>query len=1201
MSTSGDPSHISESGSPWTARRKALLGAAIVLVVVLVTHLALYRHADAASVSRERAHAAEHLREWQHGLAASVERRLSLLDACSAFLLTRQADPDARLGAFAEGLAAGANGASRLLIAPGGTVREVYPPNDHSGMLGRDLLGHDRLEIRADVERARRTGTTTITDGRVPGADRHAMYGWKPIIRDGSFWGVVGIEMRASTLFEDSWLGPAEQDAHTLAVRTATGEVVWGDPSLFSMEPALARVEIPDGYWEIAAAPAGGWMTPSHRRLLLYFRLTWALIGMLVAGLTYLVIARQARLNDGVMRRTTELFTTNTDLAQEAEMHRHTQVELSAATERFRLLYDNAPVGLLKTRISDGAIIETNLRQAQLFGYDDVEEFKRDFRAAESYVDPTDRERLLAELQRTGYMHDFEAQHARRDGSLVWVRGTVRLNEADQTIDGYVADVTHEKANAQALKESEERFKSFFENSTIGLYRTTPDGRILLANPEMLEMWGLASIEGAMSSGIDSVCSEAGYPRDQFLKTIERDGAVIGYETPWTLADGSVRYLRESARAVRDADGKTLYIEGAVEDISERTLAETALVDSENRYRNLVENMDEIVFALDASGDFTFISPTVERFSGAPPERFVGRHFSEFVHPDDLSGLTDSMERALNGHPESHEFRVLHADGRALHVHASGYPLVQGKRTIGLSGIMADITERRESEQSLQRLSTAIDQTGEAVVITGADGDIVYVNPAFENITGYSREEIVGEQLAILDGGEQDNAHVREMWEAVEAGQTWQGRISNRRKDGELLEEDVTVSPVRDAEGRIVNYVRVSHDTTQQTAMDNRLRQGQKMEAIGRLASGVAHDFNNLLTVITNCAELMESDVRESERSMALLSEISGAANRAAELTGRLLTFGKKADIRPSLTDLSEVVRETARLLRRVLTETIDLRMAPDPEVSPVMADRGQIEQILLNLATNARDAMPDGGTLAIETRNVSFTKRSSNRPVDLAPGEYVSLTTTDTGAGMDEETAARIFEPFFSTKGDSGTGLGLATVYGIVTQHGGHIWCESRLGRGTTFSICLPAAEDRPAAPEPTQAAEVVGGTEVILVVEDEPAILTVASKLLEHHGYTVLQAVSGEKALEVAASHDGRIHLLLTDVVMPDRSGPELATLLLESRPDIAVVYTSGYADDLISDHGLLKPGISFLHKPYNLHELLGMIRSALTESGA
>lgn len=512
-----------------------------------------------------------------------------------------------------------------------------------------------------------------------------------------------------------------------------------------------------------------------------------------------------------------------------------------------------------------------------------------------------------------------------------------------------------------------------------------------------------------------------------------------------------------------------------------------------------------------------------------------------------------------------------------------------------------DITERRRAEERLRLQQRAIDAASEGILIADAqhaDLPLVFVNRAFEQVTGYHASEVLGRNCRFLQGPDTDPHVVAELRAALVEGRPVTAEILNYRKDGEPFWNLLSITPVRDADGRITHFVGVQRDVTERKLFAEQLRQSQKMEAIGRLAGGVAHDFNNILTIMLGNTEIALEDLQEARDCRPLLQEVMQAGQRAAGLTRQLLAFSRRQVFEPRVLDLNVVVRDAERLLRRLIGEDIMLSTALEANLRPLLADPVQLEQILLNLTVNARDAMPRGGRLVLETRNIDLEPTHRLTDGKIRPGPYVLLAVSDTGHGMDEQTRSRIFEPFFTTKERGrGTGMGLSTVYGIVQQSQGYVWVESEVGEGTTFSIYLPA-HTAGGAPGPRAAARPAsqGGTETLLLVEDEAAVRFIAKRMLEGQGYRVLEASRGGEALEIAAQVAGPIDLLITDVIMPEMSGRQLAEQLLATRPQTRVLYVSGYTDNEISQHGVLAPNVAFLQKPFSNESLAAKVRQLL-----
>jgi PAS domain S-box-containing protein len=505
--------------------------------------------------------------------------------------------------------------------------------------------------------------------------------------------------------------------------------------------------------------------------------------------------------------------------------------------------------------------------------------------------------------------------------------------------------------------------------------------------------------------------------------------------------------------------------------------------------------------------------------------------------------------------------------------------------------------ERRKAEQNRDLLASIVESSDDGIIGVSADGRILSWNRGARAIYDYSAEEIVGKPITALfmpEGLDQLNDAIKMLvhGQSVERYET-RGRTSQ----GRTIEVAVTLSPLRNAEESSGGASAIVRDITEQKQLQRELFVAQKMDAIGRLAAGVAHDFNNMLTVVTGYCEMILDEIKAHDPLYHEISEIKKAGERASSLTRQLLAFSRKQILKPQVLDLNSIVTDMDRMLRRLIGEDVDLVTVLDPHLGAVSADPGQIEQVIMNLAVNARDAMPKGGKLTIETINLDLHDVVTQRHVKVSPGEYVGLAIRDTGAGMDLETQARIFEPFFTTKGQGeGTGLGLSTVYGIVEQSGGRILVFSEPGHGSTFNIYLPRLQQRPSPLGTVQVIMQPHGSETILVVEDEDAVRTLLCSILQKQGYTILHAKNGGEGLLVCEQYVGKIHLMMTDVIMPAMSGGDLANRVQGIRPEMRVLFMSGYTDTAIVHHGVLAPGTAFLEKPFTPLTVARKVREVL-----
>ncbi len=581
---------------------------------------------------------------------------------------------------------------------------------------------------------------------------------------------------------------------------------------------------------------------------------------------------------------------------------------------------------------------------------------------------------------------------------------------------------------------------------------------------------------------------------------------------------------------------------------------------------------------------------------------------AQYVDRDDRSVLATCLASAASSTARAHcELRLVTPSAVVRFVHVECVPSADST-TLRVS--LLDITDRRAAEEQLQLRDRAMQVVPHGIVITDPrqlDNPIVYVNSGFEAMSGYPASEAVGRNCRFLQGADTDPETVRTIRAAVKLGVACSVELLNYRRTGESYWCTLSITPVRDATGRLVQFIGVQVDISERRTLERALQEAQRMESVGRLAGGIAHDFNNLLTVINGSSDYLQGELRSDQSLREVALDIVDASARATVLTRQLLTFGRRQPMTMHVLDLTRLVNETAAMLRRVIGEDIDLRVDVSAPSAHVRGDSALFEQVLVNLALNARDAMPEGGTLTIRTDKVLVDEayRSAHNDVsdlyhasqrEMRSGTYVVLTVTDTGVGMDAETVTRIFEPFFTTKSaGKGTGLGLSVVHGVVQQSRGYITVSSEIDRGTTFRIFLPVATAA-AAVAPVAVGQRPGSFETILLVEDDASVRTLARRTLIAHGHRVLDASDGAHALRVAADYVGDIHLLLTDVVMPHMGGRALAETLRQSRPATRVLYMSGYPDDEVLRRGVRQERVAFLEKPFTQVALAAKVREIL-----
>ncbi len=652
---------------------------------------------------------------------------------------------------------------------------------------------------------------------------------------------------------------------------------------------------------------------------------------------------------------------------------------------------------------------------------------------------------------------------------------------------------------------------------------------------------------------------------------------------------------------VHDSFGRHIGFANVTRDITPQKKADESLTRSEERYRRLFEAaQDGILIVDEVSRRVIDANPFLADLLGYNHDELIGKELWEIGFFRDIESNKAEF-RALQekGYIRYDDLPLSTQDGRRIDVEfVSNVYDVGDTRVIQCN--IRDISARKRAEDAFRLRDRAIQAVTQGILISDPsqpDNPIIYASPGSLRLTGYAAEEVIGRNCRFLQGKDTDLAAVACLREAFRAGETCTVELRNYRKDGTPFWNELSISPVRDADGRLTHFVGVQVDVTARRSLEEQYRQAQKMDAIGRLAGGVAHDFNNLLTIINGYSELVLGSLPASDPLRELMGSVIHAGERAAGLTRQLLAFSRKAIIEPKVLDLKVMVIDVERMLRRIVGEDIDLAVAGDPEVGAVRADPGQVEQVIMNLVVNARDAMPQGGRITIEVRNADLDEIYTDTHPDARVGPHILLAVTDTGCGMDSATIARVFEPFFTTKGEHGTGLGLATVHGIVKQAGGHVAVSSEVGHGSTFKVYLPRIQREPIVSESRRSLFVIQrGGETILLVEDEDGVRALTRHVLRSSGYMVLEARNGAEAVRIGGEHQGPIDLLVTDVVMPRMSGGEVAKFLKAIHPGIKVLFLSGYTDDEVVRHGILEAEVAFLQKPFTPTSLAGKVREVL-----
>ena len=833
-----------------------------------------------------------------------------------------------------------------------------------------------------------------------------------------------------------------------------------------------------------------------------------------------------------------------------------------------------------------------------------------------------DRARLasaLAHMVRSGSRDlSMELRVHHRDGTIRWVEstGTNLLDDPDVcAIVGNYRDITERKRADEALRASRTELEEAQAISLVGSWTSgfLPDG-VIQWSREAARILGVPADAPMAVKDFFAVVHPD--DRDRFFRAsfaAIRLGARADVEHRIQRPDGGVRWVHQRGVVERDASGQPVRFVGTFQDITERRQTEDLLKASEQRLALATRSAELGIWEWDLQRNMLVWEPQMYALYGVRQEDFSGaaEAWESGLHRDDREAARAEVEAAVRGTKEFHtEFRVVWPSGEVRFLEAHGVVVCAADGSpVRVIGINRDITERkradealRASEESLRsqvgflRIAAKVARIGGWSVSLG-DSRVTWSDEVCA-IHGVPPGTVAGLGDATDNCVPEFREIMRQSFEAcARDGTSFDLELQVVTATGRRLWVRRMGDAVRDESGKVIAVRGAVQDIDDRRKLEDQFRQAQRMEAVGRLAGGVAHDFNNLLTVILSYVQLAIEGLKDGDPLRDDMQQVEEAAKRASELTRQLLAFSRQQVMQPRVLELNEVLLPMERMLVRLLGEDIALALLTAPGLGRVVADPSQLEQVVMNLAVNARDAMPEGGSLTFETSEVHFGETYVGGLSGIAPGDYALLAVTDTGDGMDAETSARIFEPFFTTKAPGkGTGLGLSTVFGIVRQSGGYVGVYSELGVGTTFKIYLPLT-DRPADVKgPERARAVARGSETVLLVEDDDQVRAIACTILRRNGYTVLEASNGGEAFLVSRSFAATIHLLLTDVVMPRMSGRRLAEELAPLRPAMRVLYASGYTDDAILHHGVLDAGVAFIQKPFTPDALLRRVRQVL-----
>ncbi|MBW2345447.1 MAG: PAS domain S-box protein [Deltaproteobacteria bacterium] len=764
---------------------------------------------------------------------------------------------------------------------------------------------------------------------------------------------------------------------------------------------------------------------------------------------------------------------------------------------------------------------------------------------------------------------------------------------------GFIIDITERKRMEDELRKSEEKFSKAFRSSPDWVCISTLDeGRYLDVNDAYCRGtgWSMEEVMGHTSTEIG--LWDNTHDRIEAVEILSKEGRLRNKEVTFRHKNGMKIAALWSADMIQLGSENCLI--SIVTDITERKRAEEKVEESEARYRSVFENAGTATVIMEEDRVISMANPEFEKLSGYSREEVEGQMtWTEFVVPEDLERMRQyHRERREKGEkaPTEYEFRFIDREGDIKHIYNKVAVIPgTGKSVASLT----DMTTRKRAEMELVRLNTAIEQAAETIVITDTEGTIQYVNPAFERITGYTKEEALGENPRILKSGKHDKGFYKALWDTITRGKIWSGRFTNRKKDGTLYEEEATISPVLDSSGEPINYVAVKRDVTNELRMEKQFRQAQKMEAIGTLAGGIAHDFNNILGSVIGYTELADLDLPDGVKAKYNLKAVLKACDRAKDLVNQILAFSRQSEEKRRPIQIAPIVKEALKLLRATLPANIEIRRQVKEDMAIVEADSTKIHQVLMNLCTNAAHAMQGkSGVLEVSLKNVQLDADVVLRHKGLAPGPYLLLTVSDTGHGMTPDMVERIFDPYFTTKDKGvGTGMGLAVVHGIVRGYGGAIEVQSEIGEGSTFHVYLPVVE-REATKEPEILESLPAGNENILFIDDEPGLVDIGRQMLQRLGYEVVTRTSSIEALELFRTKPDSFDLVITDMTMPQMTGDKLAGEFIKLRPNIPIILCTGYSA-YISEEKAKNMGIrAFAMKPLVLRDLAKTVRKVLDE---
>jgi len=906
---------------------------------------------------------------------------------------------------------------------------------------------------------------------------------------------------------------------------------------------------------------------------------------------------RAIKLPNGEQR----IFSISQDMTKETQSRK----ALIESEKTYRGLFDNS-TDAIYVQDEKGRFVDVNRAVENMYGY------PREFfigKTPEPLSAPgrNDLVKISDQIKKAfdGEPQQFEFWAKRSNGDVF--PKIVRLHKGtyfgQDVIFAFALDITDRKLAERELKESEEKFRILAEKSPNMIFINV-NGKVVYVNNKCEEIMGYSKNEFyATDFDFMTIISKDSVPtiKENFYKH-SKGIDVDPYEYSLINKKGQIVNALIATKIINYEDENAIL--GIITDITVRKKAEDALRKSEERFRTMFSQNSAVMLLVDPSDNQKIIdaNKAAEDFYGYKRSQLLEMSIGQInIMSDEKRSAT--MKNVLSQSQNYFQFVHKLSDGKLRDVEVYASPIIQQEKPC-MFVIVHDITKRKQAELEITRLATAVEQAVESIVITDVNGTIKFVNNAFEKITGYKKSEAIGQNPRMLKSGKHGKELYDDLWRTISNGKKWQGVIVNRKKNGTLYYERAVIFPLKNEHGEIINYTGILRDITLERKLEQQLQQVQKMEAIGTLSGGIAHDFNNILTVINGHAEIGLMNAKESDPVHEDLISILNAGKRAEKLTSQLLAFSRKQIHELKVIDMNQTIKDLDKMLRRLIPEDIKIISNFTPDLPYIKADPGQIEQVLINLIINARDAINDKKSdsgkkeINVITKLVDLDSLFVDSHPGSHTGPHIFLSVQDTGTGINEEVRNRVFEPFFTTKEvDKGTGLGLATVYGIIKQNDSSIYLESKPGEGTTFKIYWPVTTESPDKDyiERINQNE-YSGKETILFVEDDEDVRKFACTALKSFGYNIVEAQNGRNAIQIIDNSKLSIDIIVTDLIMPEMNGQELAKYVNKKMPNMKVLFVSGYTFEHLVKDGEIEENINFLQKPYKIQNLLKRIRETL-----